>query len=425
MGKRLPVGRAAARAPRRARAAAAAADVVTEPLPIADAGSHAPRPGSNGSAEGVPSAAPVSAPPVADDPLAVGADDLPDGLVVADATGRVVALNRAAERVLGRTAVDVVGRDVREALPLQDTAGRSWWACTDPWSGLATRTGHRERLLLLPGPDGQREVLVTGAYRRPAPGAPVDAVLIGVRDAIARQRVQEEHGVLISTVAHELRSPLTSVKGFTATLLRRWDRFTDDQKRFMLETIEHDADRVTRLITELLDISRIDAGRLEVRRQPVDVAAAAQRYVERMVASGHDTRRFDVRVDDDVPEVWADPDRLDQVLANLLENAVRHGDGTVTVEVAPALEPSAPGQPGGRFVAVTVTDEGEGIADEDMPRVFTRFWQGRRRGGTGLGLYLVRGLVEAHGGRITVGRGTAGGAQFRFTLPAEVPEHVA
>src|SRR5919112_158515 len=296
MGKRLPVGRAASPAPRSPRAAAA-----------------------------------------------VGADDLPDGLVVADGTGRVVSLNRAAERVLGRTAVDVVCRDVREALPLQDTAGRSWWGCTDPWSGLATRTGHRERLLLLPGPDGQREVLVTGSYRRPAPGAPVDAVLIGVRDAIARQRGQEEHGVLISTVAPELRSPLTSVKGFTATLLRRWDRFTDDQKRFMLETIEHDADRVTRLITELLDISRIDAGRLEVRRQPVDVAAA--------------------------------------------------------------LEPSAPGQPGGRFVAVTVTDEGEGIADEDMPRVFTRFWQGRRRCSTGLGLYLFPVLVQAHVGRIPARRG--------------------
>jgi len=358
-------------------------------------------------------------------PLAVLADDLPDGLVLADAEGLVVGLNRAAVRVLGRAAADVVGSDIREALPLQDTDGRSWWACTNPWAGLATRTGHRERLLLLPGPDGQREVLVTASYRRPGPGLPVDLVLVGVRDAKARQRVQEEHGALISTVAHELRSPLTSVKGFTATLLRRWDRFTDDQKRLMLETIEHDADRVTRLISELLDISRIDAGRLEVRRQPVDVGAAARRHVERMVASGHTTDRFDVRVVPGLPEVWADPDRLDQVLGNLLENAVRHGEGTVTVEVAQGNEPSAPGRPGGDVVSVTVTDEGEGIAEEDMQRVFTRFWQGRRRGGTGLGLYLVRGLVEAHGGRITVGRGATGGAQFRFTLPAEVPEHVA
>ena len=100
---------------------------------------------------------------------------------------------------------------------------------------------------------------------------------------------------LLSTVAHELRSPLTSVKGFSATLLRRWDRFSDDQKRLMLETIEADADRVTRLIGELLDISRIDAGRLEVRRQPVDLVAVANKHVERMVASGYDDERFVVR----------------------------------------------------------------------------------------------------------------------------------
>ncbi|GAB3688140.1 ATP-binding protein [Angustibacter aerolatus] len=351
-------------------------------------------------------------------------DLLPDGVVVIGADRVVRQVNAAAERVLNQAGSELVGHDVRECLPLQDTDGRGWWALTDPWGGLQTRTGHRERLMLLPGEGTPREVLVTATYRRPGPGQPVDLVVLGLRDAVARQRMQEEHGVLISTVAHELRSPLTSVKGFTATLLRRWDRFTDDQKRFMLETIEHDADRVTRLITELLDISRIDAGRLEVRRQPVDVPTAVRRYVDRMVASGHAESTFQVVVEREVPEVWADPDRLDQVLANLLENAVRHGDGTVEVVVAARTEPIGDGEPV-PVLAVTISDEGEGIAEEDMQRVFTRFWHGRSRGGTGLGLYLVRGLIEAHGGRIAVSRAPSGGARFRFTLPAEVPEHVA
>jgi signal transduction histidine kinase len=192
----------------------------------------------------------------------------------------------------------------------------------------------------------------------------------------------------------------------------------------MLETIEHDADRVTRLITELLDISRIDAGRLQVRRQPVDVVATAHRHVERMVASGHARSRFVVSADGRLPEVWADPDRVDQVLANLLENAVRHGDGTVSMDVLATQQDGPDGEPVAA-VAVVVTDEGDGIAEEDMQRVFTRFWHGSRRGGTGLGLYLVRGLVEAHGGHIQVGRGPTGGAQFRFTLPAGAPEYVA
>ncbi|KQX63576.1 ATP-binding protein [Angustibacter sp. Root456] len=355
----------------------------------------------------------------------VGIEHLPDGVLVADGAARVVQLNSAAVRILQRQRDDLLGRDVREVLPLQDTQGRRWWTCTDPWNGLATRTGHRERLLLLPGKEQPIELFVTATYHRPGHLAPVDRVVLSVRDAISRRRTHEEDGALISTVAHELRSPLTSVKGFTATLLRRWDRFTDDQKRFMLETIEHDADRVTRLITELLDISRIDAGRLEVRRQPVDVESAARRYVDRMVASGTDARQFVVNADTELPEVWADPDRIEQVLANLLENAVRHGDGTVTLDLMSGSEVLTPGAAAEPVLVVSVSDEGEGIDEADLQRVFTRFWHGRRRGGTGLGLYLVRGLVEAHGGRITVGRAASGGAQFRFTLPASAPDHVA
>ena len=136
-----------------------------------------------------------------------------------------------------------------------------------------------------------RELLVTTRYVRSGRGEPVVAVVRRAARHREPPRAEEAQAQLLSTVAHELRSPLTSVKGFSATLLRRWDRFTDDQKRLMLETIEADADRVTRLIGELLDISRIDAGRLEVRRQPVDLVAVANKHVERMVASGYDDER--------------------------------------------------------------------------------------------------------------------------------------
>ena len=329
----------------------------------------------------------------------------------------MVYVNERAARILGISAKELVGTDIRTSFPLQDNDGRSWWTCTDPWGGLAIRSGHRERLLIIPG---RGEVLVTARYVRPGRSQPVTSVIVAIRDAEARRRAEANSAALISTVAHELRSPLTSVKGFSSTLLRRWDRFTDDQKRLMLQTIEADADRVTRLITELLDISRIDAGRLQVRKQPVDVASVIDRHIERFVASGHERERFQLKAPDaELPETWVDPDRLDQILANLMENAVRHGEGTVSLEVALATVGTD------EAIAVTVSDEGEGISPEHYPLVFTRFWHGSRRGGTGLGLYVVRGLVEAHGGQISVGRAPGGGAQFRFTLPAGVPPHVA
>ena len=357
---------------------------------------------------------------------AMASELLPDGMIAAEADARISFLNRRAVQVLGMRPRDLVGRDIREALTLRDSDGTDWWEVTDPWSGLDIRTGHREKFLML---EGGREVLVTAKYLRPGRNKPVNRVIVMVRDAEARRRLEADHAALISTVAHELRSPLTSVKGFSSTLLRRWDRFTDDQKRLMIETIEADADRVTRLITELLDISRIDAGRLQIRPQPVDVAAVYGRHVERAVASGQDRERFTVDVPEDLPEVWADPDRLDQILSNLIENAFRHGDGVVTLAASKAdgdaqelLESKGHHHQG---IDLVVSDQGKGIPDDHRDIVFSRFWHGASRGSTGLGLYVVKGLVEAHGGQVQVESAPGGGAQFRLSLPSEPPDYLA
>ncbi|MEV8451895.1 ATP-binding protein [Streptomyces sp. NPDC052095] len=354
------------------------------------------------------------------EPGAVGTglapDDLPDGLVVADETGRVICFNSAAVRITAVPRDTALGSPLESALPLEDLKGRRWWPLTDPYGGLATRVGQPERHLLLPC---GREVLVSARYVREHPTGPVRRVVVSLRGTEARRRNERSHAELIATVAHELRSPLTSVKGFTATLLAKWERFTDDQKRLMLETVDADAGRVTRLIAELLDISRIDSGRLELRRQPVDLSAAVERHVQALTAGGLPPDRFLVRTCQPLPAVWADPDKVDQVLGNLLENAVRHGEGTVTIDVEPA-----PAKSDEKGTAVTVSDEGSGIPEESMGRVFTRFWRGSKRGGTGLGLYIVKGIVEAHGGTITVGRGPGGGAEFRFILPVSTPAYM-
>ena len=179
-----------------------------------------------------------------------------------------------------------------------------------------------------------------------------------------------------------------------------------------------------RLITELLDVSRIESGRMEVHRQLVDVPDRARKIIAGRVAAGDAEDRFRLEVLEGLPETWLDADKIDQILGNLVENAVRHGAGIVTIVVEPTrLE----GEDDPAAVAVSVRDQGEGISPDVAPRVFRQFWRGKPRGGsrrgqhgggTGLGLYIVKGLVEAHGGTICVRRAPGGGAEFRFTVPA-------
>ena len=370
----------------------------------------------------------------------VSADELPDGVVVADGVGRITVFNRVAARLTGLDPSEVTGKFVFDVLPLRDAEGRDWWLCADPYHGLPIRTRHPERSLYLA--DGT-EILVSVGYvreDRPKGGArsarAVRRLVISLRGAKQRERLERSRAELVSTVAHELRSPLTSVKGFTATLLNKWGRFTDDQKRVMLETVNADADRVTRLITELLDVSRIESGRMEIHRQLVDVPDRARKIIAGRVAAGDAEDRFRLEVLGGLPETWLDADKIDQILGNLVENAVRHGAGIVTIVVEPARIEGEEGPAeaasallagaAAAAVAVSVRDQGEGIAPDVAPRVFRQFWRGKPRGGrrgqhgggTGLGLYIVKGLVEAHGGTICVRRAPGGGAEFRFTVPA-------
>ncbi len=335
-------------------------------------------------------------------------DLLPDGLLIADEHGHVVLLNAAGAKLLRRPADDAVGRDYREVLPVSDSVGRDWWSWTCPYDGLSIRTGQPERRLTLPD---EREIYVTARYVRDRQGGPVNRLIISFRGAGERERADRDRADLVSTVAHELRSPLTSVKGFTATLLNKWDRFNDEQRKLMLQTVNADADRVTRLISELLDVSRIDADRLELRKQVIDVVQAAHRAVQGRVAAGEAAERFTVTSSGELPEVWIDPDKFDQVLSNLVDNAIRHGSGGVRIAIEAA----------GSGVAITVSDEGEGVPAEIRNLVFRRFWRAGRRGGTGLGLYIVKGLVEAHGGQVIIGDASDHGARFQVVFPDGTP----
>lgn len=332
-------------------------------------------------------------------------DLLADGVVLAGADGTVTALNTAAARLLGPGPG--AGAHLADVVPLQDRAGNSWFACTKPYGGLAARTALNEQAWYLP--DGT-ELLVTARLCRETPGGPVRRVAVSLRSARARERLDRERSDLVATVAHELRSPLTGVKGFVSTLLSKWDKLNDDQKKMMLTTVKVDADRLTRLIAELLDVARIDTGRLPLYPRPVDLPAA----VERVLASVHagTGREVGLVVDGELPQIFADPDKLAQVITNLVDNAIRHGEGQVTLSAAATSGPS-------RGVELHVDDEGDGISPEIRSRVFTKFWKHGTRGGSGLGMYIVHGLVTAHGGSVEITESPAGGARVTVCWPEQ------
>jgi signal transduction histidine kinase len=333
-------------------------------------------------------------------------DVLPDGVVVADGTGTVVVLNRAASQLLG--SADGLGKHLADVVALQDQAGNDWYSCADPYDGLCTRSSLSEQAWFLS--DGT-EVLVTVRIVRSSARTPVDHVAVSLRSAKARARLDRERSDLVATVAHELRSPLTGVKGFVATLLSKWDRLNDDQKKLMLETVNVDADRLTRLIAELLDVARIDTGRLSLYARPLDMRKGVERVLDSVRAAT--SREITLDVEDELPQVQADPDKLAQVVHNLVDNAVRHGEGKVALTLAP-LGADAP-FPG---VVLHVDDEGDGISPDIRSRVFTKFWKHGTRGGSGLGMYIIHGLVRAHGGLVEIDDAPSGGARITILWPA-------
>ncbi|WP_205475148.1 PAS domain-containing sensor histidine kinase [Nocardioides sp. SYSU D00038] len=340
-------------------------------------------------------------------------DALPDGVVVAGAGGEVRLVSRVAATMLGTDPATAVGSPLGEVLALSDHEGNTWVGTNAPYDGLATRTGVPEQSWLLPT---GTEVLVAARISRPALDRPVDHVAVTLRSGRGRERLDRERSDLVATVAHELRSPLTGVKGFVQAMLNRWDRLNDEQKKLMLTTVAADSDRLSRLIAELLDVARIDTGRLQMHARPVDAAQLVARIVESVAAGTARTITWEVT--GELPRVHADPDKFTQVFTNLVENGVRHGDGDVAVLLQP-LGPDDPDALEGGGVRIVVTDRGEGIPVELRRQVFTKFWKGGERGGSGLGLYIVGGLTRAHGGTVTIDDAPGGGARIAVIWPAE------
>jgi PAS domain S-box-containing protein len=336
-------------------------------------------------------------------------DALADGVVIFDRDGTVVLVNLAAEQLFGVDRNKVLGQQFADAFSMTDNDGRTWVDVNRPFEGPHTRTGVPEQSWVLP--DGT-EALVTARIRRDLPLGPPTGVAVSVRSGRGRARLDRERSDLVAAVAHELRSPLTGVKGFVQAMLTRWAKLNDEQKLLMLTTVHADADRLSRLITELLDVARLDTGRLSLARRASDVRTLLDRIISNVQAGAQ--HAIELEADPQLPEIYIDPDKFTQVVTNVVENAIRHGGGTVRVKAEPWFAEGWTTD----GVRLTVDDEGEGIPNEMRRRVFTKFWTGHgARGGTGLGLYLVNGIARAHGGQVAILEAPGGGARIVMDWP--------
>jgi signal transduction histidine kinase len=240
----------------------------------------------------------------------------------------------------------------------------------------------------------------------------VDGIVYAFRDLTIEQRLEEVRNDFVTTISHELRTPMAAVYGAAETLLHRATELSAEQGRLLLEVIATQATRLTQITEEVLLTSRLDRGELRVERGPVDVVDLVGVTVDAMRAQLADAATIAVEVRGAVGAASGDADRLQQVLVNLLDNALKYAGGPVTVRVENA----------NGSVRVSVADSGPGIPPGDRQRIFEKFFRGdphhtHAPGGTGLGLYISRELARRMNGRLYVNPEPGPGATFVLELP--------
>ena len=339
------------------------------------------------------------------------------GVAVFDArTGDLVSLNREARRIVeGLCLPGQTAEQLLETITCRCADGREIALDRLPLAQvLDSAETVRAEEIALSGADGRSVTTLINATPIHGPDGADGAlasVVVTMQDLAPLRELERMRAEFLGMVSHELRAPLTSIKGSAATVLRASRIFGPAEVAQFFRIIDEQADRMDNLIGDLLDAGRIETGTLSVAPEPSDVAALVDQARGTFVSGGG---RHTVRIDlpPGLPRVMADRQRTVQVLNNLLANAGRHSPESAPIRIVAERE--------GLHVAVSVADEGRGIAPDHLGQLFRKYTTAgdREGGGGGLGLAICKGLVEAHGGRIRAESGGVGlGARFTFTIP--------
>jgi len=343
-------------------------------------------------------------------------DTSPVGVVVLDAaTGAPRSLNREARRIVDSLRnPDQTAEQLLDEVTFKRGDGREVSLREFPMSELlgAAETVRAEEIVL-GVPDGRNVTVLLNATPIGSDEGAIESVVVTLQDMADVEELERLRAEFLAMVSHELRAPLTSIKGSAATVLDSSSELDPAVVRQFFRIIGDQADHMHDLVSDLLDVARIETGELAVSPEPAEVAVLVDRARSSFLSLGGGNS-LSIDIAPDLPLVAADRRRVVQVLGNLLSNAARHSPESSVIRVTAERE--------GVHVAVSVVNEGQGIPAESLPQLFRKFSRAQpqeQEGDTGLGLAICKGIVEAHGGRIWAESDGPGlGARFTFTLPS-------
>jgi len=345
-----------------------------------------------------------------------------DGIVYADTFGTILDMNLKMEEIFGYTREQVIGKNFT-ALPFVDSQTMEHLVKSFAES---MESGLTQMLTFELVREGGGRVHVEVNVGLIGNEDSTYNTLVIIRDISERRHAEDEssrrkhleeldklRAAFLASVSHELRTPLTSIKGFASTLTQSDIQWDPETQRDFLLTIEHEADVLTRIVEDLVDMSKLEAGVMKMHHGQASIYTILKQLRDQM-SDIIDTQRLQIEIPQDLPAIYVDQIRIGQILANLVQNAAFYSDEGTRITLSAARMDDQ--------ILVTVADKGIGIPTEHLDKVFDRFYRlesgvKRRRGGTGLGLAICKGIVEGHGGNIWVDSELGVGSKFSFSLP--------
>lgn len=330
-----------------------------------------------------------------------------EGLVIVDAQGRVVMMNPAAEKLLGVSKKEKVGKSILENLKEEQLVS-------------LVNESHdkdaKEIELVSQKDDTKMTLRASSAVIENENGQSIGMVSV-LSDITKQKELDQLKANFVSNITHELRTPLVAIdKSIALILAKNAGEISSAQEEF-LSIAQRNIKRLSIMINDLLDLSKLEAGKMKINALPTSIAFVIEESVGALINwSKTKSISIEKKIENGLPQINIDGDRIIQVLTNLIGNAIKFTpvNGNITIEALSSAE--------GKEIMITVQDDGVGISKEDLPNIFSKFYQAGERvasdiNGTGIGLTIVKEIVELHGGRIWVESEKGVGARFIFTLP--------